>query len=339
MAPDTVTAVAITLLAVAAILLANPIYLQEDDRGNQFVQVERVSPADGTAMRSADAERVEQLTVVVRHAARQSLDNGSFRLNRDDPPLAVQLLGAEWEYIGAHSADQVFRPNVSVGDDETTVTFTPVPVEAVEQELGVTPPEGVRDEDSPREIIWLSDQTDTVVFVGEFADPWEKRFGDAVRAGELSVSNGNNASTFAPLGGDVSFVVDDGRPYRISVRESNRSIILETSRVSNETLLAETDITTTDTDELSQTTREIVVGAIEAEDGSFRYAREDVDMEEIEELSSSLIRHDGQHYVLYRNQGDDFSLVPLVRLVLTGLGALVGVIGLYAVYRARLATD
>lgn len=335
MAPDKATTVAVALLAVAAVLLVNPIYLQADDRGNQFIQVERVSPAEGAAKRSADVERIHRLPAVPRYAARQSLEAGSFRLDRSDPGLVVTLLDSEWQYLGAHSPDHVYRPNVSVGETESTVTFTAVPVETVEQELAITPPEGVRDDDSPRRIAWLSEQTDAVVFVGEFGEPWEDRLGDAVTAGEMTVSHGTNASTLQPLGGEVAFLVDGDDAYRASVRETNRTVILETSPVSTRTVLEKSEITTISTGELSPATRQLVVSAIRSEDGYHRFDREDADMEAVEGLTDAVIRHDGAYYVLYRSHSDDFSLVPLFRLILTAVGAIIGLSGLYIGYRAR----
>lgn len=45
MVPNRISILAVALLAISAVLLVNPFYLQDDDRGDQFTQIERVSPA------------------------------------------------------------------------------------------------------------------------------------------------------------------------------------------------------------------------------------------------------------------------------------------------------
>lgn len=335
MATDRATVAAVALLAVAAVLLANPLYLQEPDRGNQLVTVERVSPAEGAAQRSADVTRIDGLPVVARHAARRSLPGGTFALERTAPPLAVELLASEWRYLGAEDPEHVYRPTVSVGETTTTVTFEAVPVETVERELGVTPPEGLREDDSIREIIWLSEQHPAVVFVGEFDAPWEGRLADGVAAGELSVPHGNDASTLAPLGRDLPFVVQDDVAYRVAVSETDESIVLETDRVTNDTLLTAADVATVETAELSPGTRQVVVDAIRDEDGYHRFDGEAVDADEFGDLSDALVSHEGRYYLVHRGHVDDFSLVPLFRVALTALGGLVGLVGAFVGYRAR----
>lgn len=335
MATDRATVAAVALLAVAAVLLANPLYLQEPDRGNQLVTVEHVSPAEGAAQRSADVTRVDDLPAVARYAARRGLPGGTFRVERTAPPLAVGLLASERRYLGVDDPDHLYRPTVSVGENATTVTFEAVPVETVERELGVTPPEGLREDDSIREIIWLSEQHPAVVFVGEFDAPWEDRLADGVESGELSAPHGNDASTLAPLGRDAPFVVQDDVAYRVAVTETDEAVVLETDRVTNDTLLTAADVATVETAELSPGTRQVVVDAIRDADGYHRFDGEAVDAEELEGLRDALVRHEGRYYMVHRGHVDDFSLVPLFRVALTALGGLVGLVGAFVGYRAR----
>lgn len=162
MVPDRASAAAIILLVVAAALLANPLYLQEPDRGNQIIEVDHTSAAEATARRSAQAERVHQLPIEPRYAALQSIKNGSFEIDRSSPPLAVRLLKDRWRYIGSQRSDELYEPTVNETGNYSTIAFTAVDIEAVEQELDVTPPEGLEDAEGPRRVIWLSEQT--VVF-------------------------------------------------------------------------------------------------------------------------------------------------------------------------------
>lgn len=333
MVPDRLSVAAVVLLATGALLLANPLYLQEDDRGNQFVQVESTSPAEGVASRSPEAEPIEQLPIVARYAAGGAIEDGSFAIDRRAPPLALQLLESEWRYVGSHRGDRVYVPTVTVGANETTVEFDPVDVEAVEAELGVTPPGGLETAEGPRRIIWLSEQTGAVVFVGSFRNSWERRLASAVSAGELTVSNGNNASAVEPLGESVTFVVDGQTPHRVTVTQRDESVTVRPEPVSTQSLLAETDVTAVETGDLSLATREVVVAAIESEENTHRFDGEDVDVNEVEALTDAVVRHEGEYYVLYRSHADDFSVLPLVRMVLWVLGGIIGSIGIVVGYR------
>lgn len=335
MVPSRSTTVAVGLLAVSTLLLANPFYLGGSDPGDQFVHVDRTSPAEGAARRAADVRRVDHLPPAVGIAVDRTLDGGSYRVNRTGPPHSLQVLATEWRYLAVRNADTLYEPSVAVGESVTTVTFAPVPIDRVEAELGVTPPAYVRDAEGPGEAVWLGEETDDVVFVGRFGDPWAARFDRAARSGELTVPNENDASTFSPMGSEVEYVVEGSAPYRTTVTETDRSVVLRTERVSNETLLAESDVEVVGTDGLSPSTRRIVVEAIRSDGWPHRFDREEADMEELERAADGLIRHDGAYYVASRGHVDGFSFRPLVRGVLWAIGGVIGAAGLLVGYRAR----
>lgn len=333
MVPDEFPIAAAALLAVSAVLLANPLYLQDADRGSQIVTVDETTPAEGLERRSPAVRRVDDLPVVARYAAGRSLADGSFQVDRAGPPLALQVLAREGQFVASHRTEQLYEPTVRTGSNRSTLTLSPVSAEAVEAELGLTPPAGLEPNQTLRRIAWLADRSEAVHAVGEFDDRWERRLGEAVAAGELTVPNGNDASTLAPLGGDVTFVVGERTTYRATVESTNRTVRLGLRPVSTEVLLAETRVPVVDVDDLSGGTRTVVVAAIRDEDGYARFAAEDADRDELERLSGALLRHEGAYYVLQRSHVDDFSLLPLARAVLMAAGGLLGFLGVVALYR------
>ena len=335
MVPDGFPVGAAVLLAVSAVLLANPLYLQEDETGNQIVLVEETTPAEGLAQRSPAVRQSDDLPVVARYATRQRLADESFRVERDGPPLALQLLGREGRYVASHRAAQLYEPTVTIGANRTTLSLAPVAVETVEDELGLTPPASLESNHTLRRIAWVADRADAVYAVGQFGERCEHRMEDAVAAGELTVPNGNDAETLAPLGGDVAFVVEEGTAYRATVESTDQAVRLVLAPVSTERLLSETDVTTVTTDSLSPGTRAVVVEAIRDEDGYTRFAREDVDREELTRLTEGLVRHEGEYYVLQRSHVDGFSLVPLARVVLMAFGGIIGFVGVFLLYREK----
>lgn len=334
MVPDRTSAVAVALLVVAALLLANPLYLQEPDRGNQVVEVVATTPAEGVASRTPSVTQTDHLPVVARYAAVRGIENGSFSIDRHAPPLAIQLLDREWRYVAAHRGDLVYAPTVTVGANTTTVRFTPVNVTDVEAELGVTPPDSLANSEEVRRVVWLAEESDAVVFVGQLDDDWEDRIASGVSDGELRVPNRNDGSVVAPLGGEVGFVVDGATPYRATVAETESAVVLEFKVVSNRTILAESGVRVVDTDTLSPATHEVVVAAIE-DGGYYRYDGAAVDMDEIERAADGVVRHDGQYYLLYRSHVDGFSLVPMIQFLLFMLGSVLAAVGVVFAIRAR----
>lgn len=334
MVPDRTSAVAILLLVVAGLLLANPLYLQEPDRGNQVVEVVATTPAEGVASRTPTVTRADRLPVVARYAAVRGIENGSYHIDRHAPPLAIQLLDRKWRYVAAHRGDLVYAPTVAVGANTTTVGFTPVNVSDVEAELGLTPPGNLATSDEVRRVVWLAEESDAVVFVGQFDDEWEGRIASGVRDGEFRVPNRNDGSAAAPLGSEVRFVVEGATPYRTTVAEMESAVILEFETVSNRTLLADAGVRVVDTDTLSAATHEVVVTAIE-DGGYYRYDDAAVDMAEIERAADGIVRHDGQYYLLYRSHVDGFSFVPMFQFILFMLGSVIGAIGVVFAIRIR----
>ncbi|MFC6988878.1 hypothetical protein ACFQJD_09450 [Haloplanus sp. GCM10025708] len=65
-----------------------------------------------------------------------------------------------------------------------------------------------------------------------------------------------------------------------------------------------------------------------AADGSTRVHRDEVNVDRLERLEGRLVAHEGDYYVLRRGHADDFSLVPLFRIALTGIGLVFAVVGL-----------
>ena len=240
MAARSASPVAVFILVIGLGLMANPIYLTAaPDRGSLLIGTDRIPPAEGAAMLSPAAERQDDLQPVARYAARRALENGSITLNRSGPPLALQLFASKWRYLGSQQRTAVYRPTVEVGARSTTLRVKNVSLKTVESELGLTPPGRLNETDHPKEVAWLTHESDDVVGVGEFGRPWETRLERAIERGELTVPNGNNASMLHPLGSDVHFIVREDRFHRVALEETGTNVRLKVRSVSNETALAE----------------------------------------------------------------------------------------------------
>ncbi|MFC6988879.1 hypothetical protein ACFQJD_09455 [Haloplanus sp. GCM10025708] len=195
-----------------------PLYVtQSADGGSVIVSVDRTSAADGAAGLSSEIDRIDDLPPVAGYAARRAAANGSFAVSRDAPPLVLQLLRDEWRYLGSAERVAVYRPTVTVGDEETTLELENRSLESVESDLEITPPGRLDERDHAKEVSWLDQQSDDVVEVGDFSEAREHRLRRAVENGSVTVPNRNDADAFTPLGGDVRFVVHDDRFYRATV--------------------------------------------------------------------------------------------------------------------------
>lgn len=323
MVPRPAAVAAGAFLLVAAACFANPLYLHAPpDRGSVLLSADRTDPATGAADRSPAVTDREDLPPTARVAVRRAseTDSGSYAVGRDAPPLPLRLLDAEWRYLGSQDRVATYRPDVTVGDDATTLRLTNVSLNETETDLGVTPPGRLQEIDHAKEVAWLAHESSAVVLVASFADPWRSRLERAVREGRLTVPNGNDAETFAPLDGETSFVVHDGAARRVAVAEGDANVTLSATPVDDRTLLREADVRVVETTDLPPSTRAVVVRAIERSDA--RAHRDAVDTERLDDLRTALIRHDGAYYVLRRGYADDFDLTPLLRVGLFALGGV-----------------
>lgn len=328
--------VAAVLLLVGIGLLANPLYLHSPpDQGSLLVGADRTAPADGAADLSPAIERSDDLQPIARYAARHAFANGSFTVDRSAPPLALQLFASQWRYLGSQRQTAVYRTTVTVEENVSTLRVANVSLHAVEAELGVTPPGRLNETDHPKEIAWLAHQSDAVVVIGEFASPWEQRLDTVIDRGRLTISNGNNASTFRPLGDRVQFIAHENQFYRVTLNETDAEITLTMTSVRNRTALSETNVSVVAATGLPSDVRPVVLEAIAADDGYVRTSHEDINTSRLGTLQERLIRHEGAYYVLRRGHTDDFDLTPLFRLILTGLGIIAVLIGLGIEWRAR----
>lgn len=319
---------AVLFLLLGTVLLANPLYLHSSaDRGTVFVDVERTSPADGAASLSASVTYTDDVPPVARYAARHAIENGSFAVDRDAPPLALRLFERDWRYLGSQRRTAVYRPSVVIEEDQTTLRLQNVSIGVVEAELGLPPPGRLNETDHPKEIAWLAHESESVVAVGDFEEIWEMRFEDAIENGQLTVPNENHAETFAPLGDDVRFVAHDGHLYRITLEDGAHVVTLRLSPADNGTVLSEVGIDVVSTDELPSDTQRVLTRALSSEDGVTRVSREEVNVTRLDEFEGRLLRHQGRYYVVRRGHVDDFDLTPLVRLVFTGVGIVAVAIG------------
>lgn len=333
MVPDRVPATAVALLAVSALLLANPLYLQDDDPGSQTVHVEETTLARGVAQLTAHVEEVDDLPVVARYAARRYLSNGSFPVARDGPPLALQVLGQDGHYLASIRREQVFDPSVSTGPNGTVLELDEVPVAAVEERVGQPPPAGLEENQTARRIAVLADDSEAVVLAGQFRGDWEMRLEGAVTGGGVTVPNGNDASTLGPLGDEVGFVVVEGAALRANVTETGERVRLDLRPVTNETLLSATDVEVVRVASLPPGARDVVRTALTSENGYTRFSAEEVEEGALSRERSMLLRDAGTYYVLHRGHVDDISFLPVVRAALALLGVLVGLAGLAVLYR------
>lgn len=339
MAARIASTAAVACLVVAAALLANPLYVTHSgDGGDVIVSVDRTSPASGAADLSNDIDRADDLPPVARYAAKHAVENGSYTVASDGPPLTLQLLGDEWRYLGSVEQVAVYRTTVTVGENETTLELENRSLDSVESELGLTPPGRLAETDHAKEVSWLRQQSDDVVVVGEFPAQWELRLETAVENGSVTVANGNGADAFAPLGEDVRFVVHDDRFYRVAVGGDPQTTALRLTPERDETVLSETNVSVVESGDLSPETRRVVDDAIAA-GGSTQVRRDEVNVEELHRIEGQLLRHEGSYYVLRRGHSDDFSLVPLFRMVLTGAGLVFAAVGLVVGAWARRRDD
>ncbi|MFB6122220.1 MAG: hypothetical protein ABEJ78_02010 [Haloferacaceae archaeon] len=328
MVPRLAESAAVALLVVAAALLANPLYITPPaDGGDVLVSADRTSAAAGAADLSSEIERVDDLPPVAAYAARRALENGSHAVASDGPPLALQLLGDEWRYLGSAGEVAFFRPTVTVGDETTTLELERRSVESVESDLGITPPDSLTDRNHAKEVLWVAHQSDEVVVAGEFTGEWESRLRRAVANGSVTVPNGNDASVYAPLGGEVRFLVRDDQFYRVAVGGDSRTTVLRLAPERDAAVLDATNVSVVETSDLSPATRRVITEAI-ATDGTTQVRRDEVNASRLDAIEGRLVRHEDAYYVVRRGHADDFSLVPLVRTILTAVGLVFAVAGL-----------
>ncbi|MFB6112822.1 MAG: hypothetical protein ABEJ58_01810 [Halodesulfurarchaeum sp.] len=331
--PSTVAAVA--FLVIGAALLANPLYVQEEEiEGSLLLSAEKISLARGISMTEPSVRDIEDLQPVARYAVRNALDNGTYSINRSAPPLIGQLFDSKWRYLGSVNQNKIYRTNVQFGPQRTTITLQATSPAAVEQTLSLSPPGELDTESNPKEIAWVADTAPAVVLTDDFEEPWEAPLETAVRTGSLTLQNRNNASTVAPLGSEVSYLVARSSVVHVTVTQTARVVTIQVSPVQNETLLSQFGVTPIRTGTLPGEARQAVVDAIES-DGSVRTRRETLAGTRLASDGRELVRHEGDYYVLRRGHVDDFSLYPLIRMGLSGAGILSVLLGLGLVWWTR----
>jgi len=327
---------AVILLLVAVGLLANPLYLHSPpNRGSLLIGADRTAPADGAATLSPAVTQSDDLQPVARSAARRALANGSFTVERTGPPLALQLFTNEWRYLASQHPTAVYRTSVTVEENVTTLRAENVSLQAVEAEVGVTPPGQLNETDNAKEIVRLARQSETVVVAEEFESPWRQRLGTALKRGHVSVPNGNSATTFHPLDDQVQFIAHRDRFYRATLDETDADIALTMTPTSNRTALSDTDVSVVTASDLPADVRPVILEAIAADEGYASASHEEINTSRLQTVQSQLIRHDGAYYVLRRGHVDNVDLTPLFRRILTGLGLIVILLGLSLEWRAR----
>lgn len=299
---------ALALLVVGALLLGAPVYADAPDRQAGLVAT---PAAMGDALTSS-SDRVaatSSLRPVAEVAVERAVRNGSFAVRRDDHPLFAQLLVSHWTYVA--SDDAYHRPEIRRVEGRPNLVLPTVDAATVRDRYPASATLGPEA---------LAERVGAVVSWRAFGDRRSKQLSVLVVGGRLPLTDGNDATTFAPLGESVQFVYRAGAFYRVRVAENASHAVLSTEPVDTATVVAATDVTVVDPEGFDRTVRDAVADALA--DPGVTVALPPVSEATARQVGGALVRHDGHYYRLTR----DFGPAEATNL---GRGAL-GVSGLLA---------